>query len=123
MKLSELLVNLDAIDIKGNTDIEINAVNYDSRKVKKNDIFVCIRGFVSDGHKYAKQAAESGASVIVCEEIIDLSPYEVTTILVENSRQSLAILAANYYGNPSKKMKMIGVTGTNGKTRYILQFV
>ena len=116
MKLSELLVNLDAIDIKGNTDIEINAVNYDSRKVKKNDIFVCIRGFVSDGHKYAKQAAESGASVIVCEEIIDLSPYEVTTILVENSRQSLAILAANYYGNPSKKMKMIGVTGTNGKT-------
>lgn len=116
MKLSELLVNLDVIDIKGNTDIEINAVNYDSRKVKKNDIFVCIRGFVSDGHKYAKQAAESGASVIVCEEIIDLSPYEVTTILVENSRQSLAILAANYYGNPSKKMNMIGVTGTNGKT-------
>lgn len=116
MKLSELLVNLDTIDIKGNTDIEINAVNYDSRKVKKNDIFVCIRGFVSDGHKYAKKAAEAGASVIVCEEIIDLSPYEVTTILVENSRQSLAILAANYYGNPSKKMNMIGVTGTNGKT-------
>lgn len=116
MKLSELLVNLDAIDIKGNTDIEINAVNYDSRKVKKSDIFVCIRGFVSDGHKYAKKAAELGASVIVCEEIIDLSPYEVTTILVENSRQSLAILAANYYGNPSKKMNMIGVTGTNGKT-------
>lgn len=116
MKLSELLINLDVIEIKGNTDIEINAVNYDSRKVKKDDVFVCIRGFVSDGHKYAKQAAESGASVIVCEEIIDLSPYEVTTILVKNSRQSLAILAGNYYGNPSKKMNMIGVTGTNGKT-------
>ena len=115
MKLEKLLVNLDYEIIKGDTNIEINSINYDSRKVSKNDLFVCIKGFSSDGHKFAQKAINQGATAIICEDDIECSE-DVTIIKVKESRKALAILGANYYNNPSKDMKIIGVTGTNGKT-------
>ena len=115
MKLEKLLVNLDYEIIKGDKNIDINSINYDSRKVSKNDLFVCIKGFSSDGHKFAQKAINQGATAIICEDDIECSE-DVTIIKVKESRKALAILGANYYNNPSKDMKIIGVTGTNGKT-------
>ena len=115
MKLEKLLVNLDYEIIKGNTNVEINSINYDSRKVAKDDIFVCVKGFSSDGHKFAQTAINQGATVIVCEDDIE-SKDDITIIKVKDCRKALAILGANYYNNPSSEMKIIGVTGTNGKT-------
>lgn len=115
MKLKELLTNLDYKIVKGDLEIEINNINYDSRKVETGDLFVCIKGFASDGHKFAISAVEKGSVCILCEDEIECND-NVTVIKVDNSRKALAVLSCNYYDNPSKKMKMIGVTGTNGKT-------
>ena len=94
-------------------DIEITGIAYDSRNVADGNIFVCIKGFETDGHKYAKKAEESGAALIVAEDKIDVN---VPVWYVDNSRRALASLSATFYGDPSKKFKLIGVTGTNGKT-------
>ena len=115
MILSKVLEGLDYEIIQGGVNVDIQKINYDSRKVKENDIFVCIKGFASDGHKYAHSAVKSGAKVIVCEDLLDIEE-NVTLIRVKDTRKALAIMGANYYDNPSKKMKIIGVTGTNGKT-------
>lgn len=115
MNLEKLLAGLDYEVIQGKTNVEIEKINYDSRKVASNDLFVCIKGFASDGHKYASSAVEKGAVVIVCEDDI-VCDNNVTVIKVEDTRKALAVLGANYYDNPSKKMKIVGVTGTNGKT-------
>lgn len=116
MILTELLKELDYEVVKGNIDKKINLVNYDSRKVNLNDVFVCVKGYQTDGHKFAKSAIDNGATVIVCEDDIDDNNKDVTIIKVKDSRKALAQIACNFYDNPSKKMKMIGVTGTNGKT-------
>lgn len=116
MNLKKLLTNIDYEVVKGNIDKEINNVNYDSRKVEKDDMFVCIKGFATDGHKYAKSSIEKGASVIICEDDIECNNEDVTIIKVKDSRKALATVGCNLYDNPSKKMKIIGVTGTNGKT-------
>lgn len=116
MILNELLRGLDYEIIQGDDNTEIKKVEYDSRNVSENDLFVCIKGYATDGHKYAKAAAEKGACAIVCEDSIDVSDENVTIIKVEDSRKALAVIGSNFYGNPSKKMKIIGVTGTNGKT-------
>ena len=115
MKLKELLTNLDYKLVKGSTEVDINKINYDSRKVTTKDIFICVKGFASDGHKFATSAIEKGAACIICEDEIECDK-NVTIIKVDNCRKALAILSCNYYDNPSKKMKMIGITGTNGKT-------
>lgn len=115
MNVKELLFGIDYNVVKGSDLTEINEVCYDNRKVVKGDVFVCIKGFSVDGHKFAPQAIENGASVIICEEDVQ-SDDDVTIIRVNDTRKALAICGANFYGNPSKKMKMIGVTGTNGKT-------
>jgi len=115
MKLREIMENINSNLIKGNIDIDINAIQYDSRKIKEGDVFFCIEGYNLDGHKYIQSAIENGAVAIVCQKNIDTN-LECTVIKVEDSRKALAISAANYYNNPSRKMKMIGVTGTNGKT-------
>ncbi len=94
-----------------NTDI--TSITYDSRKVKDGCVFVAIKGFETDGHKYAKLAAENGAAVIVAEDKIDV---DVPVIYTENSRRMLAELACTFYNNPSKKFGLVGITGTNGKT-------
>lgn len=94
-------------------DIDITGIAYDSRSVQDGNIFVCMRGFETDGHKYAAQAVANGAAVIVAETEINV---DVPVWYVENSRKVIAEIAARYYGNPSDKFKLIGVTGTNGKT-------
>lgn len=113
MKLSTLLQGIEWNLLYGE-EKEINAVAYDSRKVQKNDLFVCITGFQTDGHNYAQKAIEAGATAILCEKEIDNK--EVTIIQTPNTRHALALLSANYYKHPSAHMNMIGVTGTNGKT-------
>lgn len=116
MNLKELLKGLDYEILQGNENIEIGNVEYDSRNVKENGMFVCIKGYATDGHKYAEIASKNGASAIICEDSIDISSDKTTIVKVKDSRKALAVIGSNYYDNPSKKMKIIGVTGTNGKT-------
>ncbi len=99
--------------LKEHDDIEITGIAYDSRNVAEGNIFVCLKGFETDGHKFAKKAEENGAAVIIAETPVNVS---VPVWYVDNSRQTIASLAATFYGDPSKKFKLIGVTGTNGKT-------
>ncbi|ERI91286.1 UDP-N-acetylmuramoyl-L-alanyl-D-glutamate--2,6-diaminopimelate ligase [Clostridiales bacterium oral taxon 876 str. F0540] len=115
MELKDLLKGIEYSIIKGSADININKMQYDSRNVEENDIFFCIQGFKVDGHKYAQKAADSGATVIVCENIVSIES-DCTIVKVPDSRKALAIASSNYFGEPSKKLKMIGITGTNGKT-------
>ena len=111
MNLDNLLKDLNL----GKTyNEEINEIQYDSRKVKNGDVFVAIKGFSVDGHKFIDKAIENGAKVIIGEE--DLVIENALYIKVEDSRKALATLAKNYFDNPQKKMKIIGITGTNGKT-------
>ena len=116
MILSELLKGLDYEIIQGDDNAEVNKVEYDSRNVSENDLFVCIKGYATDGHKYAESASEKGACAILCEDLVEVSKKDVIIIKVQDSRKALARVGSNFYGNPSKKMKIIGVTGTNGKT-------
>lgn len=116
MLLEKVLETLDYKVISGETNKEIKKINYDSRKVLHGDLFVCIKGYASDGHKFAASAKDKGATCIVCQDDIDINDENVTVIKVSDTRKALAVMGANYYDNPSKKMKMIGVTGTNGKT-------
>ena len=113
MKLRELLNGVDVQSVKCDLETEILGVCHDSRKASKGAIFVAIKGFESDGHNFMKAAYENGASVILSEREPDLKvPY----VLVKNSREALALLSANFYGQPSKALRLIGITGTNGKT-------
>ena len=117
MNLKELLCNIEYELIKGNINSEFNKIEYDSRKINGNDIFVCIKGFNTDGHKYALSSIKSGASIIICENNIkEISNENITIIKVNNTRKALAYISSRYYNNPSEKMNIIGVTGTNGKT-------
>ena len=115
MKLSSLLQKLVFTCVQGDLNQEISNVVYDSRKVVENSLFVCIKGALSDGHKFADKAIESGATVLVVEDDIT-APQNVTIIKVENSRYALACISAEYFDNPAEKLKVIGITGTKGKT-------
>ena len=115
MKLQQLLKDVRILDHKGDMDIDVKGVNIDSRKVGKGDMFIAVRGTAADGHAYIPKAIEQGASVIVCEEVgeqVDGIAY----LIVENSEQVVGQIATNFYGNPTEKLKLVGVTGTNGKT-------
>lgn len=115
MILADLLKDVDNIrEIKGSTQMAVTGIAFDSRKVKPGNLFICISGFETDGHKFAPKAVEAGASVIVAER--DMSDLGVTCVVVENSRAAMAKLAAVYYGYPYRQFKLIGITGTNGKT-------
>ena len=116
MKLLDLLNGVNYEVLSGSQDIEINHIQYDSRKIKEGDLFVCLTGFEVDGHDYAYKAIEAGAKVILCEKDINIDDKNVTVLLVKEGRKALAIMSANYYGHPTKQLKLIGVTGTNGKT-------
>lgn len=112
MLLRDVLKGVKVIDTNCDLEMEISAICHDSRSVSEGALFVAISGFKTDGNKYAKQALESGASAVLTETADVCLPY----IQVENTRRDLAIVAANFNGNPASKMTMIGVTGTNGKT-------
>ena len=112
MKLQELLKDVAVKNSTAAQDIDIKEVRYDSRAVQPGDLFVAIRGYATDGHKYIAKAMEQGAAAVVCEE----APEGVPAVVVENSRIALAEIAANRFGHPAESMVMLGVTGTNGKT-------
>ncbi|MCF0125556.1 MAG: UDP-N-acetylmuramoyl-L-alanyl-D-glutamate--2,6-diaminopimelate ligase [Clostridia bacterium] len=120
MKLKEMLVGLEGLKVKGDLEIEINGIADNSQKVEKGYLFVAIKGFKVDGHKYIENAIEQGAIAVMIEEGCNLKelkiPSGITIVMAKNTREGLAICSGNFYGNPSKKLKVIGVTGTKGKT-------
>ncbi|ADQ17976.1 UDP-N-acetylmuramoyl-L-alanyl-D-glutamate--2,6-diaminopimelate ligase [Leadbetterella byssophila] len=116
MLLSDILYNISLITVSGKTDIEIEQITFDSRQVNKGTLFVAVPGTQSDGHDYIETAIDAGASAVLCEVLPKMLEEEVTYIQVENSAKSMGIAAGNFYGNPSKRLTLVGVTGTNGKT-------
>ncbi len=120
MKLHNLLKNTDYNLLKGNLDIDINSVSYDSRKVKANSLFVCVRGTKMNGHDFLHEAIKNGSIAIVFEDEINYEDINNTTFIkVENTKRVLASMANLFYKEPSKEVELIGVTGTNGKTTVI----
>lgn len=115
MKLNNILNNIEYEIIKGNLDVNINDICYDSRKVSEGSLFVCLVGSSSDGHDYIGMAISKGATSIVIQKDIEVND-DITVIKVSDTRRTLSRLAINYYGNPSSEMTMIGITGTKGKT-------
>ena len=115
-QLKDILYKVGIEAVHGATDITISKIEFDSRKIELNDVFVAIRGTLSDGHEYIEKALSLGAVAIICEEFPQVIVNGVTYIRVNDSNGALAFLAANYYENPSENIKLVGITGTNGKT-------
>lgn len=116
MRLEKLLNNVNYDIIQGNLNVDIETINYDSSKIKSGDLFICIKGLKADGHNFANKAVANGAIVVICEDVIQLDKPDIVLIKVKDTRKALAIISANFYGNPNKKLKVVGITGTNGKT-------
>ena len=116
IELKNILYKVTLDTVVGVTSVSINNIQFDSRKVSKNDVFVAVKGTVVDGHDFIEQVIEKGANTIICEQIPDITIEGVTYVKVDNSSKALAIMASNYYGVPSENLKLVGVTGTNGKT-------
>jgi len=120
MNLKNVLKGINGLKSKGNLNIEIEGIESNSNNIKKGYMFVAISGFSSDGHDYIKNAIEQGATVIVAENIEKIKqiniPDSITLIIADNTREFLALGSCNFYDNPSKRFKLIGITGTKGKT-------
>lgn len=116
MKLSKLVENLSVIEILGSLELEIGRVDFDSRKVNADSIYIAQRGHVVDGHQFIEECIEKGARAIVCEELPNVVSEHVTFIVVRDSGKALGEIASTFFDNPSKKLTLIGITGTNGKT-------
>ena len=115
MKLTQLLERLEYEVVQGDDQIEVTELINDSRKVSEGSVFVCISGAVSDGHTYIEQVAEKGAAAVIVEKDVE-APEELTVIKVKDTRYALAMTSAAYFGYPAEKLKVIGITGTKGKT-------
>lgn len=113
--LYRLIEILEAKEIRGRADVLVSGISYDSRRVKPGDVFVAVGGFVTDGHEFVGDAVSNGAAAVVLEKEVPV-PEGVTAVVVPDTRGALGLLAASFYGHPSKRLRMIGVTGTNGKT-------
>ena len=116
MKIKEILANCNLMEIEGDKDIDILDLTFDSRKVKDCSLFFAVRGTQVDGHDYIDKAVVQGAKAIVCEKMPKTKADGVTYIQVNNSAYVLGVAASNFFGNPSKELRLVGVTGTNGKT-------
>ena len=116
MKLNELLKAIQPVKVTGSTDIEITGVNIDSRLVETGHLFMAMRGTQTDGHAYIPAAIERGAVAILCEEMPEQTNPDVTYIQVKDSEDAVGKVATTFYGDPTSKMELVGVTGTNGKT-------
>ncbi len=114
--LKDILYRVNMKAVTGDTGVTVNDIHFDSRKVKLNDVFVAIRGTQSDGHDFIRNAENQGALAIICEKLPENKINGVTYIEVEDTKKALAYIAANYFDEPSEKLKLVGVTGTNGKT-------
>ncbi|WP_299396428.1 UDP-N-acetylmuramoyl-L-alanyl-D-glutamate--2,6-diaminopimelate ligase [uncultured Gelidibacter sp.] len=115
-QLKDILYKVTINAVVGNTGVEVNSIDFDSRNISEGDVFVAIKGTVTDGHQYIDLAIEKGAVAVVCERMPEQTQNGVTYISVENASRALAFMAANFYDNPSQNLKLVGVTGTNGKT-------
>ncbi|WP_179343744.1 UDP-N-acetylmuramoyl-L-alanyl-D-glutamate--2,6-diaminopimelate ligase [Winogradskyella ursingii] len=116
MVLKDILYKVTINAVVGSTSIEVNKVEFDSRKIESNDVFVAISGTINDGHKFIEQTIENGAIAVICEKLPKQLKDGVTYVKVTNSSQALAHMAANFFEYPSQNLKLVGVTGTNGKT-------
>ena len=116
MKLNELLKHVEVLNILGDTDVDITGVDIDSRRVEKGHLFVAIPGTVTDGHKFIPKATELGAAAVLCEKMPEEQDARVTYIMVASTEDAVGKVATLFYGDPSRKLKLVGVTGTNGKT-------
>jgi UDP-N-acetylmuramoyl-L-alanyl-D-glutamate--2,6-diaminopimelate ligase len=116
MLLSEILYGVKIQSVYGVTDIDIDAIQFDSRQAKPGALFVAIRGTQVDGHDFINKALENGCKAVLCEEIPTVPHEKCTYVAVQNSAEAMALCATNFYEQPSKKVKLVGVTGTNGKT-------
>lgn len=124
MNLKQILQNLNYTILKGTDNIEVGKIEYDSREIKSGDVFFCIEGYNTDGHKFIESAVKNGATAIVCQKRPENLP-DCSVIMVDDTREALAISSASFYGHPADKMKLIGITGTNGKTTstYIIKSI
>ena len=116
MKLKELLKDIPVIAVVGSEDIEITGVNIDSRRIKEGHLFVAMKGTQVDGHKFVPKAVELGAKAVLCEDMPEQKAEGVTYVQVESTEDAVGKVATTFHGNPSTKLKLVGVTGTNGKT-------
>ena len=113
MKLSEILRDIEILSAAADMDTEITGVSYDSRRTEPGDLFVAVKGFSSDGHRFIPTAMEKGAAVVLCEDVpTDGTPY----VQIRDCRLGLALASRNFFGCPAEKMTLIGITGTSGKT-------
>jgi UDP-N-acetylmuramoyl-L-alanyl-D-glutamate--2,6-diaminopimelate ligase len=114
--LKEIIYKVAIESVKGSMDVAINKMDFDSRNIEANDVFVAIRGTISDGHDYIEKAINLGAAAIVCDKLPENLASGITYIQVKDTNKAMAFMAANYFGNPSQNIKLVGITGTNGKT-------
>ena len=113
MKLKEIVKNLEILELRADLEMEISGVSYDSRRTQPGDLFVAVRGFESDGHRFIPKAVEKGAVAVLCETAPeDGTPY----VRIADCRLGLALASREFFGNPASEMTMIGITGTSGKT-------
>ena len=116
MKLSELLKHVDVLNLIGDAEVEITGVNIDSRRIENGHLFVAIPGTQTDGHRFINKAIEQGAVAVLCESLPTKRTEGVTYIAVESTEDCVGEVATQFYGDPSRRLKLVGVTGTNGKT-------
>jgi UDP-N-acetylmuramoyl-L-alanyl-D-glutamate--2,6-diaminopimelate ligase len=116
MLLKEIIYKVAIEAVKGSTDLAIHKIDFDSRKIVAHDVFVAIRGTISNGHDFIDTAITNGAIAVVCDTLPETLRTGITYIQVQDTNKALAFMAANYYDNPSEKLKLVGITGTNGKT-------
>lgn len=116
MKLENILKVVNVLNLEGNADLEIEGIHMDSRMVKKGFMFVAVKGTQADGHNYISKAIENGATAVVCEQLPEKLDEHVTYIQLHDTEEAVGKLATTFYGNPTSKLDLIGVTGTNGKT-------
>ena len=116
MELKDILYKVTLNSVVGSTSVSVNSIDFDSRNISLNDVFVAIPGSVVDGHNYIDKAINQGAIAVVCEQLPEKFINGVTYVQVESSSQALAVMASNFYGVPSENLKLVGITGTNGKT-------
>jgi UDP-N-acetylmuramoyl-L-alanyl-D-glutamate--2,6-diaminopimelate ligase len=114
--LKDILYKAGILEVLGSTNVAITALSFDSRKIEKDSLFIAVKGTLSDGHKYINDTISKGALAILCEEFPQEINEKVTYIKVKDSTAAMGIVASNFYDNPSEKVKLVGVTGTNGKT-------